>query len=109
MAAPALPDVNVLIALAWPQYPHHQRAHRWFGAHHAQGWVTTPVTESGFVRASSNRSPRWLPYARRSTTRKVSSTTSVSSSRRNDSSSSALTSGPFQNSSCAARHAATLR
>src|SRR3954471_11832798 len=31
----------------------------WFAAHGAAGWATCPVTESGFVRVSSNR--RVLP------------------------------------------------
>jgi hypothetical protein len=27
----------------------------WFERHHKEGWATTPVSESGFVRVSSNR------------------------------------------------------
>lgn len=53
---PALLDVNVLVALAWPNHVHHRRARSWFDRHHRAGWATTPVTESGFVRVSSNRS-----------------------------------------------------
>jgi toxin-antitoxin system PIN domain toxin len=50
---PHLLDLNVLIALAWPQHVHHARAHAWFGG--LQGpWMTTPVTEAGFVRLSTN-------------------------------------------------------
>lgn len=52
---PALLDVNVLIALAWPNHVHHRAAHEWFAGAHSAGWATTPVTESGFVRVSSNR------------------------------------------------------
>lgn len=52
---PALLDVNMLIALAWPNHVHHRAAHEWFTGAHAAGWATTPVTESGFVRVSSNR------------------------------------------------------
>ena len=52
---PALLDVNVLIALAWPNHVHHRAAHVWFAGAHAAGWATTPMTESGFVRVSSNR------------------------------------------------------
>lgn len=55
-AGAALLDVNVLIALAWPNHVHHERARTWFEDHHRQGWATTPVTEIGFVRVSSNRS-----------------------------------------------------
>lgn len=52
----ALLDVNVLIALAWPNHVQHSLAQDWFAAHHHDGWGTTPVTEAGFVRVSSNRS-----------------------------------------------------
>lgn len=47
-------DVNVLIALAWPNHVHHAVATRWFAEVHEAGWATTPMTESGFVRISSN-------------------------------------------------------
>jgi uncharacterized protein len=52
----ALLDVNVLVALAWPSHLHHEAAHRWFARQKALGWATCPVTESGFVRISSNPS-----------------------------------------------------
>lgn len=52
----ALLDVNILIALAWPNHVHHRAAHGWFAKHHRSGWATTPITEAGFVRVSSNRS-----------------------------------------------------
>jgi uncharacterized protein len=58
-----LPDVNVLVALAWPNHVHHERATAWFEANHRRGWATTPLTESGFVRVSSNR--RVTPAATR--------------------------------------------
>ena len=51
----ALLDVNVLIALAWPNHVHHSAARRWFEASSSAGWATTPVTELGFVRVSSNK------------------------------------------------------
>lgn len=54
-------DVNVLAALAWPNHVHHGLAHRWFRAHRRDGWATCPLTESGFVRVSSNR--RAIPGA----------------------------------------------
>jgi toxin-antitoxin system PIN domain toxin len=47
-------DVNVLVALAWPTHVHHGPARRWFAENQASGWATTPVTEFGFVRVSSN-------------------------------------------------------
>lgn len=51
---PFLLDVNLLVALAWPNHIHHVPARRWFAAAVGQGWATTPVTEFGFVRVSSN-------------------------------------------------------
>lgn len=51
----ALLDVNVLIALAWPNHEGHAAARDWFARHSAGGWSTTPITETGFVRISSNR------------------------------------------------------
>lgn len=58
-----LPDVNVLVALAWPNHVHHERARAWFEKNHRRGWATCPLTESGFVRVSSNR--KVIPQARR--------------------------------------------
>lgn len=52
-------DVNALVALAWEDHIHHTAARRWFRVNRAQGWATTPMTESGFVRLSSN--PNALP------------------------------------------------
>ena len=52
-------DVNVLIALAWPRHVHHETATQWFLDAHTQGWATTPTTEAGFIRVSSN--PRVFP------------------------------------------------
>ena len=59
----ALPDVNVLVALAWPNHIHHEAAHAWFSDAQADGWATCAMTQSGFVRVSSN--PRLTPEARR--------------------------------------------
>jgi uncharacterized protein len=58
----ALLDVNVLIALVWPNHVHHQLARSWFEAHHAGGWATCSFTQNGFVRISSN--PRVVDEAR---------------------------------------------
>jgi hypothetical protein len=57
----ALLDVNLLVALAWPNHVHHDLAHSWFAAHREQGWATCPLTQSSFVRVSSNR--RVVPTA----------------------------------------------
>ena len=51
----ALPDVNALIALAWPNHVHHDAARAWFAAHRSAGWATCTLTEAGFVRVSCNR------------------------------------------------------
>ena len=47
-------DVNVLVALVWPNHVHHAAARRWFARLAGRTWATTPVTEFGFVRVSSN-------------------------------------------------------
>ena len=57
----ALLDVNALIALAWDSHVHHARMRAWFAENSSSGWATCPLTESGFVRVSSN--PRLLPVA----------------------------------------------
>jgi toxin-antitoxin system PIN domain toxin len=57
----ALLDVNALVALAWDSHVHHAAIRAWFAANGADGWATCPVTESGFVRVSSN--PKVLPHA----------------------------------------------
>lgn len=50
----ALLDVNVLIALAWPNHVHHAAARAWFETRREEGWATCPLTEAGFVRVSCN-------------------------------------------------------
>ena len=50
----ALLDVNVLLALAWPNHVHHDTVHIWFSEQRMNGWATCPVTEAGFVRISCN-------------------------------------------------------
>ena len=61
MSATALLDVNALVALAWDSHVHHAAVRAWFRAHSSLGWATCPITESGFVRVSSNR--KALPHA----------------------------------------------
>jgi len=51
---PYLLDINVLIALAWPNHLHHRDAQAWFSRKGAAGFRTCPITEAGFVRISSN-------------------------------------------------------
>ena len=52
-------DVNALVALAWDSHVHHAPVRAWFSANRDGGWATCAVTESGFVRVSSN--PKVLP------------------------------------------------
>jgi toxin-antitoxin system PIN domain toxin len=47
-------DVNALIALAWDSHIHHVPMRAWFAANASKGWATCPITESGFVRVSTN-------------------------------------------------------
>lgn len=47
-------DVNVLIALGWPNNKHHESARRWFASVAAGGWATCPLTQCAFVRISTN-------------------------------------------------------
>lgn len=49
-------DVNVLIALAWPNHVHHTIARHWFQRRAKQAWATCPITQCGFVKISSNPS-----------------------------------------------------
>ncbi len=55
-------DLNVLLALAWPNHVHHEASHSWFARVGRAGWLTCSVTESGFIRVSSNH--RVTPDAR---------------------------------------------
>lgn len=58
----ALLDVNVLIALAWPNHIHHAAAREWFETYAGQGWATCSITQAGFIRVSSNSTV--MPEAR---------------------------------------------
>ena len=49
-------DINLLVALAWPTHVHHGAALAWFRRNQESGWATCPLTQSGFVRVSSNSS-----------------------------------------------------
>lgn len=55
-------DVDVLLALAWPNHVHHAVAHAWFARARRDGWATCPVTESAFIQVSSSH--RVTPDAR---------------------------------------------
>ena len=48
----SLLDVNVLVALFFPDHVHHDLAHDWFADHRHEGWATCPLTENGFIRVA---------------------------------------------------------
>jgi hypothetical protein len=58
----ALLDVNVLLALAWPNHQFHGKARQWFGRRRER-WFTCALTQIGFVRLSSN--PAFTEHAKR--------------------------------------------
>jgi toxin-antitoxin system PIN domain toxin len=47
-------DVNVLVALLWPDHTFHELVQAWFGKNASRGWTTCPITQAGFVRIVSN-------------------------------------------------------
>ncbi len=50
----ALLDVNLLLALAWPNHVHHDAAHKWFERQRSQKWATCSATQAGFLRLSAH-------------------------------------------------------
>lgn len=48
----SLLDVNVLVALFFPDHIHHDVAHDWFADHRHEGWATCPLTENGLIRVA---------------------------------------------------------
>ena len=49
-------DVNVLVALLWPNHIHHGAVIRWFGSDGKRQFATCPLTELAFARLSCNPS-----------------------------------------------------
>lgn len=50
-------DINVLLAIVWPQHVHYRRVNEWLVAERAKGKMeiaTSPITQLGFVRISLN-------------------------------------------------------
>jgi uncharacterized protein len=47
-------DLNALISLADADSIHYKAIHRWFDAGGGQNWGVCPLTESGFVRVTTN-------------------------------------------------------
>lgn len=48
----SLLDVNVLVALFFPDHVHHDLAHDWFADRRREGWATCPLTENGLIRVA---------------------------------------------------------
>lgn len=46
----------MLVSLAWPNHVHHAASSAWFRSRTGNPWATSPFTEAGFVRVSSNGS-----------------------------------------------------
>jgi len=59
--AVTLLDVNVLIALIWPEHQFHRQAFSWFDRNARHGWATCPITQMGFVRMLSSSPIREAP------------------------------------------------
>ena len=55
-------DANLLLALAWPNHPFHQRAVTNVPRRRNFRWATCSLTQSAFVRLSSN--PQVVPEAK---------------------------------------------
>ncbi|HEY0757627.1 MAG TPA: TA system VapC family ribonuclease toxin [Acidisarcina sp.] len=49
-------DVNVLVAMVWPQHAFHARTNEWFETLSRPRWATCCFTEAAFVRLLSNSS-----------------------------------------------------
>src|ERR1700679_2053122 len=47
-------DLNVLIALTEPEHIHRREAERWFISTGKDNWGVCPLTESGFIRITTN-------------------------------------------------------
>ena len=54
MVKPYLLDVNVFIALVWPNHMHHSQARGWFDRTRSAGFRTCPITQLGFLRLFCN-------------------------------------------------------
>ncbi len=47
-------DVNVLLALLWPNHESHSVAHAWFARAGSRAWATNPLTQLGVLRLLTN-------------------------------------------------------
>lgn len=53
-------DINALLALAWPNHPHHGLTIDWFDRLDDNQWATCATTQLGFVRISCQ--PKFSQY-----------------------------------------------
>lgn len=56
-------DVNVLMALGWRNHVFHRQTLDWFQSHSKEEWWTCAVTESAFIRLSSNPKAVTVPLS----------------------------------------------
>ena len=47
-------DVNLLLALVWPNHESHRAAHAWFAKSGHRSWATNPITQLGVLRLLTN-------------------------------------------------------
>lgn len=59
---PYLLDVNVLLALSLPSHQYHLSATEWFDEADFT-WATTPMTEAGFLRLTTNPRVTGIPIS----------------------------------------------
>ena len=62
MIRKSLLDLNVLIALAERGHQHHEKAEKWFKSSGMKSWGVCPLTETGFLRVTTN--PAYRPGPR---------------------------------------------
>ena len=55
-------DINVLMAMAWPNHDHHKAVLDWWAGKAGDQWSTCPMTQCGLVRLSCN--PKVMPGAK---------------------------------------------
>lgn len=56
-----LPDINVLLALAWSHHAHHEAAHAWFAREATSGWATCLLTQAGVVEHPNHHYAEMAP------------------------------------------------
>ena len=56
-------DVNILMGLGWANHLFHPQILQWFQSHPTAEWWTCALTESAFIRLSSNPKAVTLPLA----------------------------------------------